>query len=461
MTVGTAASPVSAADAAILTVDGVDLLAWAAAAAGGAATRAERTSGGNRCEGWRVDVAVPGAGMRELFLRFMPKPPPGIEPYNVRREAAVYAALSGSDVPAPDLVALHPELYAMLTVRAPGRAEFRRLKDDTEKAAIARDCMRALAALHRLDAARLGIAALGPVGSVTDAVRAELDLWRALYHETGTADPLIEFGFAWLDANLPQVADQAVLVHGDAGPGNFLFEHGRMTALLDWELSHLGDPMEDLAWFTMRCVMEPVPDVPARIRDYEDAAGIEVDLQRIRYHRAFVSLRIVIIRHRNVTGEPGNSVVSRGLNRRLVIDAIAEASGQPVPAIDRVPDPPGARTDFYDYLLDAMSAIAARSDDGQVVARAKNAAKMTKYLREVDRIGDTVTRREHAALEVLLGRSVASQAEGDALLVEALRAGAIPPAEALAYFAQSVAMGEQLAAGAMGGLAYRHYPDLR
>jgi hypothetical protein len=110
----------------------------------------------------------------------MPKPPPGIEPYNVRREAAVYAALAGSDVPAPDLIALHPTLYAMLTVRAPGRAEFRRLKDDGEKAAIARDCMQALSALHRLDAARLGIEALGPVDSVTDAVRAELDLWRAL-----------------------------------------------------------------------------------------------------------------------------------------------------------------------------------------------------------------------------------------------------------------------------------------
>lgn len=461
MTVGTATSPVSAADAAILTVDGTDLLEWVASQAGGPVTRAERTSGGNRCEGWRIDIAVPGAGTRELFLRFMPRPPAGIEPYNVRREAAVYAALSGSKVPAPDLIALHPTLYAMLTVRAPGRAEFRRLKDDAEKAVIARDCMRALAELHRLDAAGLGVEALGPVGSVTEAVRAELDLWRALYRETGRADPLIEFGFAWLDANLPQVADRAVLVHGDAGPGNFLFEGGRMTALLDWELSHWGDPMEDLAWFTMRCVMEPVPDVPARIRDYEDAAGAEVDLQRIRYHRAFVSLRIVIIRHRNVTGEPGNSVVSRGLNRRLVIDAIAEASGQAAPAIDRVPDPPGARTECYDYVLDAMSAIAARSDDGQVVARAKNAAKMVKYLREVDRIGDTVARRDRAALEALLGRPLASQEEGDALLVDALRAGTVPPGDALAYFAQVVAMGEQLAAGAMGGLAYRRYPDLR
>jgi hypothetical protein len=46
-------------------------------------------------------------------------------------------------------------------------------------------------------------------------------------------------------------------------------------------------------------------------------------------------------------------------------------------------------------------------------------------------------------------------------LVDALRAGMVPPGDALAYFAQVVAMGEQLAAGAMGGLAYRRYPDLR
>ena len=48
---------------------------------------------------------------------------------------------------------------------------------------------------------------------------------------------------------------------------------------------------------------------------------------RILYHRVLVSARVVVIRHRNVTGEPGNAIVSRALNRRLLVQALADASG--------------------------------------------------------------------------------------------------------------------------------------
>lgn len=450
-------------DRAILGSDGTILIDWIEEACGGRLVRAERTSGGNRYQGWRIDVARAPSEARKLYLRFQPRPPAGIEPYTVRREAEIYRALQSTGVPIPELVAIHPTLHAMITERVPGQAEYRRIKDPAEKAAVARDCIHALAKLHSLDAADLGLtAALGPLGSVRDAVRAEVELWAALYEETGRADPLVEFSLAWLRNNLPDAPEPAILVHGDAGVGNFLFENGRMTALLDWELSHFGDPMEDLAWFTMRSVMEPVPDMPERMREYEAASGRPIDVQRILYYRVLISFRIVIIRHRNVTGEPGPSIVSKGLNRRLVVDAIAEASGSPPPQVEPVEVPPTEASALFDAVLDSLqSTIVPRSNDGHVVAQAKNSAKILKYLREVDRIGPAIREREHAALEALVGRKLASVEEGQRLLVEDLRAGRIAFPEALAYFARHAAWGEQLAAGAMGGLAYRRYPPIR
>jgi aminoglycoside phosphotransferase (APT) family kinase protein len=130
---------------------------------------------------------------------------------------------------------------------------------------------------------------------------------------------------------LPDPDGPVVLVHGDAGPGNFLFEHGHLTAVIDWELAHLGDPMEDLAWFSMRSVMEPVPDFAESLADYERFAGAPIDRSRLLYHRVFVSARVVVIRHRNVTGEPAHAIVSRALNRRLLVEALADASGTAVP----------------------------------------------------------------------------------------------------------------------------------
>jgi aminoglycoside phosphotransferase (APT) family kinase protein len=128
------------------------------------------------------------------------------------------------------------------------------------KQAIAGEVMVDLARLHRHAATGVVLDGGGNGTRIADHIRAELAIWRAMYEEVEGRDALIDLAFRWLDDNLPDPDGPVVLAHGDAGPGNFLFEDGRLTALIDWELAHLGDPMDDLAWFSMRCVMEPVPD---------------------------------------------------------------------------------------------------------------------------------------------------------------------------------------------------------
>jgi aminoglycoside phosphotransferase (APT) family kinase protein len=437
-----------------------ELLGWVADVTGGTIMSADVISGGNRARSWAVDVARADGGRDALYLRYQPPRPRSAEPYTVWREARIYRAIAGTPVPAPRIVATHPHHQAILTERVPGRADYRRLDDPIEKAAIARDCMAALAALHALDAAGRDLPGAASA-SIATAVETELDVWRAMYAETGRRDPLIDLALDWLTQNLPKPAGRPVLVHGDAGPGNFLFDKGRLTALLDWELAHLGDPMEDLAWFSMRAVMEPVPDFPARLQDYERAAGVPVDLSRIRYHRAFVSTRVVIIRHRNITGEPGNSIVSRALNRRLLVEAIADASGLALASPTTVEAPETERSALYDGIIDALRDDIAPGTTGRALAAAKNAAKVLKYLREIDRLSPSLEARERAELGRVLGQPVASIADGQRDVVAAYHDGRLGLAEVLAVFALGAAHETQLAAGASGGLATRGFPALQ
>lgn len=436
------------------------LTAWAAEVAGGRLTGCMQISGGNRCRSWAVDVAG-SEGPVPLYLRYQPPRPPSVEPYTVRREAQVYRALAGSDVPAPRLLAEHDRHEAILTERAPGRADYRRIASDGDKTSVAKDFVAALARLHALPAARLAGPDVAPAGDMRACVARELETWRGMYSEVGRRDPLAELALDWLERRLPATTGAPVIVHGDAGPGNFLFRDGRMTALLDWELAHAGDPMEDIAWYSMRSVMEPTPDFAGRLRDYAAAGGAPLDRARILYHRVFVTARVVIIRHRNVTGEPGASIISRALNRRLLVGALADAEGlapPPAPVVDAAESP---QAGLYDGVIDDLRArIAERATDGEVVAAAKNAARVLKFLREVDRLGPTVEARKRAALAELLGDAPDDAAAGEAALLARHAAGRIGFAQALPYFAAAAAWDAQLAALASGGMARRGFPAL-
>lgn len=415
--------------------DEAALFAWVAQICGGPILSAAQTSGGNRCRSWSIDVAGPG-GHQAVFLRYSPPRPPGVEPYTLRREADVYRAIADAGLLAPRLLGEHPTLPAILTERAPGIAEYRRLRDNTTKQEIAEALMAQLARLHRMPAAGLALAGGAQGERIIDHTRAELAIWRAMYEETGRRDKLIELALDWLGSAMPDPDGPVVLAHGDAGPGNFLFEHGALTAVIDWELAHLGDPMEDVAWLSMRCVMEPVPDFAAALREYVHAGGFPIDRFRVLYHRVLVSTRVVIIRHRNVTGEPAHAIVSEALNRRLLVEALAEASGTPITVPAPVEAPPTPRDALFGRVLDDLrDVIVPRSSDPAVVVAAKSAAKILKYLQAHDRYGDAMTELAAPCPESCF-------------------------AEQLKFFAVQTARLAQLASGASGGIADRHYPPL-
>lgn len=418
-----------------------EVIAWAAAAAGGEVIRSFKASGGNRRQSFGLDVRLPDGREQALFVRHDPRARiEGIEPYTIAREAEIFRAIAPLGLKAPRYVAESAEHRAVLTDRAEGIAEFRHLKDPAAKQAIAHEFMDNLARLH---AAREVSLDGGLTGRIAEHVARDVALWEAMYAETGRSDPLIELAFRWLKDNAPDPDGSPVIVHGDAGPGNFMFHDGHLTSLIDWEFCHLGDPMEDLAWFSMRCVMEPVPDFRAALAHYAAAAGTPIDRARLLYHRVLVSTRVCVIRHRNFAGEPAYAIVSRGLNRRLLIEALGAASGVEVPTPSPVVAPETEQQWLYDRVIAQFGEIVIpRSTERQVIAVAKNNAKVVKYLKAIDRYGAAIA---------------AARAEARARLGPPER---LPFPAALAWFAQDSLWEAQLSAEASGSIAHRHYDEI-
>ena len=105
-------------------------------------------------------------------------------------------------------------------------------------------------------------------------------------------DPLVRYArrMAARARARPTVA-RTVLVQGDTGPGNFVFDKGKVTGIVDWEFAHVGDPMDDWAWLDMRL---PDADLTELQDRYSRATGIAIDHERIRYYRAAVDYRCAV-----------------------------------------------------------------------------------------------------------------------------------------------------------------------
>ena len=109
------------------------------------------------------------------------------------------------------------------------------------------DIIRSVASLHALPASVLDSRPRTPDQVIAD----NIDGWLALYRQHAPHPiPLIDDAAAWLRRNLVPTGP-SVIVHGDAGPGNALFDAVKGLTVLDWEFAHVGDAAEDWAYLAL------------------------------------------------------------------------------------------------------------------------------------------------------------------------------------------------------------------
>ena len=204
-------------------------------------------SGGASRETWSLDL-VAEDGTHPLILQRTRAGTSGGGP-GMAEEAELIRAAQALGVPVPTVVAADPgpALGAPCVVmdRLDGETIARKLLRD-DRWRVARSVLVgqagvALAAIHRIDP---GVA---PGLRATD----QLEEMTALLERAGQPLPAFELAMRWLRANRPSSPRQTV-VHGDFRLGNLLVADAGLAGVLDWELAHLGDPIEDLGWYCVR-----------------------------------------------------------------------------------------------------------------------------------------------------------------------------------------------------------------
>lgn len=257
----------------------------------------KRLSGGASRETWSFVVRPSDGDPVRLVLR---RDPVGAPSAGLALEAQLLSAAAANGVPVPKLVVSGPSGGALGSAfvvmehvdgeTLPRRA-LRQIEEDGIGEQLAAQCGRSLAAVHGIAPASVpGL----PGGD-------QLEQLRGIVDHLGEPHPALELGLRRLAATRPPRTAE-VVVHGDFRTGNLIVGADGVRAVLDWELAHRGDPVEDLGWLCARAwrfgSSLPVGgfgSLDALLPSYQEAAGVVVEPATLRWWEALAALRWGVI----------------------------------------------------------------------------------------------------------------------------------------------------------------------
>jgi len=259
-----------------------------------------RLSGGATQEVWKFELMT-GAGAEPLILR---RAPGGLRvsetAVGLEVEARLLEAAGAAGVPVPAVRhVLAPEDglgHGFIMAFVPGETLGGRIVKSPDLAParpmLARQCGEILARVHTIDPAAFpNLKRSNPADLV--------EQWEAAYRASDWPRPVFELVFRWLHANCPAAPGRPKLVHGDFRNGNLMIGPDGVRAVLDWELAHVGDPMEDLGWICVNswrfgAVDKPVGGFGQREdlwAGYEAAGGEPVNRAAAKWWEVFGTMR--------------------------------------------------------------------------------------------------------------------------------------------------------------------------
>jgi aminoglycoside phosphotransferase (APT) family kinase protein len=253
------------------------------------------TGGASRAT-WAFDAQTE-SGVRALILR---TGPPDDVHASMDLEAAALRRAADAGAAVPQILAAdnspaalgNPYLICDFIGGETIVRKIARTLDEATRARLLRQCAQALAAIHRADPVGIGLPTSDP-----------LDEWRRQLDEMGDTTATFEWAFRWLELHRP-AATPPVLVHGDFRMGNLIVDDSGLASVLDWELTHIGEALDDLAWFCIRAWRFGAPaqmgagglgSIEDFVTAYEEASGRTVDRGALRWWLVAATLRWGVI----------------------------------------------------------------------------------------------------------------------------------------------------------------------
>ena len=272
----------------------------------------ERIAVGWSHETWLFDAVWAREGATErrgLCLRRDPGNALLREMSDLGVQFEVLRCLEATEVPAPKVYWYEPDpevlgAPALVMEKVPGecpspwrRAGRQYYAAAAERGVLPESFVDALVAIHTADWRAAGLDLLGVPESGTGFAHREIAKWRTLIEASGhPGHPILVDLIGWLEANAP-ATDTLTLVHGAFRTGNVLIDDDRVSAVLDWELQVIGDPMYDVAYMLTELNREGTDllsnVVPRELffERYQARTGIEIDEERCRYYQLLYAMR--------------------------------------------------------------------------------------------------------------------------------------------------------------------------
>ncbi len=328
-------------------------------------------------------------------------------------EMQVMQVLEEHKIPVPHIYGLCPEPEGIVMECKPGRPDLSTLESEIDRTAVLDQYVDALVTMHQIDIEAFSHVELTRPTSSAALGLADIDYWEAIYRKQKfKPEPLIECVLRWLKSHVPENREKMVFLQVDSG--QFIFHGNQLSALLDFELSMLGDPMADLAGLRTRHLSEPLGDLSRAYQRYEQATGESIDWVALDYHTARFALMTPMPIAALVAFPPERVNLPQYLGwyylySRIPLEIIARQENitlqepQLPPLKETSPSEFAASFKALQAHLKALHEEAGKSD---LAYELDITQRMSTYLRRVDALGADFDAANREELGGILGKSV-------------------------------------------------------
>lgn len=401
---------------------------------------------------WYVEFEETGTGARKALYVRSRRSQSELLFFPLSHEAEVLRVLHESGIPSPMIYGLCPEPEAIVMDRMPGRPDLSTAENEAEASAVQLEFMEVLARMHAIPPERFRGAGLEIPRDPKTMAFSLFDLFERIQvaHKRRPA-PEVMFVMGWLRRHTPMHRTRPAFITCDSG--QFLFDKGHVTSVLDMELAHIGDPAMDIASLLLRDLVQPLGDLTAGCRRYEELAMEPIDWNVVIFYLALWGIMTPMVTHHLSQDPPPD--LDHAYNEdqtivltRIPLEAIAEIMGVEL-------DPMAPPFEFTGRggsvaLEAALTALRGALADVQPTEaferyRRNCASEMAAYLGVLIEHESHVLAQERDEAAQLIGRDIAAEGERNAALEElvATSSPARDP-ELVRFFYRRIARRERL-----------------
>jgi aminoglycoside phosphotransferase (APT) family kinase protein len=337
--------------------------------------------------------------------------------FSLEHEMALQSELHRAGIPVARVWGWCADPRAYVMDRVVGVEHFEACAD-RERDRIMDEYMEILARIHRLEIEPFAAAGILRADRPENSGRVGIDIYEAAYRATKKRpDPCLEFCLGWLERNPPGPPTRESVIVWDSG--QLMHRDGRVEALMDLEIGHIGDPMMDLAGFRMRTSVLGFGDFERLYSHYEASGGFAIDRAAIAHHHFAFTLSNQLAFHAALAEPPPGSDYMTNLQwcaetNLYAMEALADLIGVELEDV-RVPAAKASRAAVgHAHLVDWLRRFDA--PDAYTQHQFRIFFRLARHLMRSDEIGVEIEAADLDDLEPLLGHRPPDWQTGDDLL---------------------------------------------